>query len=64
MGFFLDCAHGFDASSLASLKAATISAASLSIAGSLFIITTFHLVRTHRPLALQILYWLSISDLM
>jgi hypothetical protein len=54
---------GFKQGQLASLKAATISAASLSMIGSLFIIVTYHLIRTHRPLALQLLYWLSISDI-
>ena len=55
--------NGFDAASLDTLKIATISSASLSILGSGFIILTYIIIRTHRPLSLQILFWLSISDL-
>ena len=54
---------GFDQDALAQLKNATISASVLSIFGSCFIIVTYHLVRTHKPLAMKLLYWLSISDL-
>ena len=45
------------------LKAFTISMAVLSVFGSAFIMYTYHLIQSHRPVALHIVYWLSASDL-
>ena len=45
------------------LKVVSAIAATLSVIGSAFIIRTFHMILSHRPVALHIVYWLSVSDL-
>ena len=45
------------------LKVVSAVAATLSVCGSAFIIHTFHMIRSQRPVALHIIYWLSVSDL-
>lgn len=44
------------------IKSATITSAALSTLGSAFIMLTFHLTRTHRPLSLHLVYLLSLAD--
>lgn len=69
---YVDCPDGavvdderedFSPAQFEVLKVVSAVAATLSVCGSAFIIRTFHMILSHRPVALHIVYWLSVSDL-
>ena len=55
--------EAFTPSQYQTLKAVSVISAVLSVLGSAFVIRTFHLIQSHRPVALHIVYFLSVSDL-